>query len=144
MNLNFDNKVWMFIFIIGFIMVVLASKCLCNNENFTSLNLDYGKENNDYVISYDTINNIYVLSSKSILPKIEPLKIKNDNIILKIDSKIKSIKELKEKLDKTLVLNMSYSNKSLLLHNFKKDDISLNKDNIIIINNAKFNILENN
>jgi hypothetical protein len=144
MNLNFDNKVWMFIFIIGFIMVVLASKCLCNNENFTSLNLDYGKENNDYVISYDTINNIYVLSSKSILPKIEPLKIKNDNIILKIDSKIKSIKELKEKLEKTLVLNMSYSNKSLLLHNFKKDDISLNKDNIIIINNAKFNILENN
>ena len=135
MNLNFDNKVWMFIFIIGFIMVVLASKCLCNNENFTSLNLDYGKENNDYVISYDTINNIYVLSSKSILPKIEPLKIKNDNIILKIDSKIKSIKELKEKLDKTLVLNMSYSNKSLLLHNFKKDDISLNKDNIIIIKN---------
>ena len=144
MNLNFDNKVWMFIFIIGFIMVVLASKCLCNNENFTSLNLDYGKENNDYVISYDTINNIYVLSSKSILPKIEPLKIKNDNIIIKIDSKIKSIKELKEKLDKSLVLNMSYSNKSLLLHNFKKDDISLNKDNIIIINNAKFNILENN
>ena len=125
-------------------MVVLASKCLCNNENFTSLNLDYGKENNDYVISYDTINNIYVLSSKSILPKIEPLKIKNDNIIIKIDSKIKSIKELKEKLDKSLVLNMSYSNKSLLLHNFKKDDISLNKDNIIIINNAKFNILENN
>ena len=34
MNLNFDNKAWMLIFIVGFVVVLLTSKCLCNRDNF--------------------------------------------------------------------------------------------------------------
>lgn len=132
MNLNFDNRVWMLIFIIGFVMVLLTSKCLCSTENF--IEIENGKTSSNYTIKLD--DNILVLCNS----KKEPLKIDGSKIT--IDNKIKTIQELKDKLNKSKTLNMSYKNKqekdvSLILHNFKKDDIKLNND-IMEINNVKF------
>jgi hypothetical protein len=185
MNLNFDNKVWMFIFIIGFIIVVLSSKCLCNSENFGPSSLENNNlgpsslennnfgpsslennnlgpsslennnfrsslennnlgpsslENNNfrpslennkitYTIKADKINDIkvFILCDS----KKEPLIMDKNNVLITVDSKINNITNLKEKLDKSSNLNMSYKNNknkiiSLLLLNLT--EISLNND----------------
>jgi hypothetical protein len=132
MNLNFDNKAWMLIFIIGFVMVLLTSKCLCNNEKF--ININDGNKSTNYTIKLD--NKVLVLCDS----KNEPLLIGNSKIT--IDNRIKTISDLKETLDKSRVLNMSFINNkgtivSLILYDFKKENISVN-NNIIQINNAKF------
>lgn len=140
MYLNFDNRAWMFIFIIGFVMVLLTSKCLCNSEKF--INIEDGKKVSNYTIKLDTLKmdtKVLVLCDST--NKNEPLQIDGSKII--IDTRIKTIKDLKETLDKLTTLNMSYTNKqnknvSLILHDFKKENIKLNNKDIIEINNAKF------
>jgi len=141
MNLNFDNKAWMLIFIIGFVMVLLTSKCLCNSENF--ITIEDGNKSSNYTIKLD--NQVLVLCDS----KNEPLLIGNSKIT--IDNRIKTISDLKETLDKLSddksgIINMSYKNQkrdvSLMLHDFKKRDIKLLNKDILQINNAKFKIIK--
>jgi hypothetical protein len=134
MNLNFDNKAWMLIFIVGFVVILLTSKCLCNSENF--IEVDDGKIASNYTIKFD--KNVFVLCDS----KKEPLQIDGSKITITIDNKIKTIQDLKEMLDKSKTLNMSFRNNkrknvSLILHDFNKDNIKSN-NNILEINNAKF------
>lgn len=134
MNLNFDNKAWMLIFIVGFVVVLLTSKCLCNSENF--IKVDDGKNASNYTIKLDRDGLVLCDSNK------EPLQIDGSKITITVDSKIKTIQDLKEMLDKSKTLNMSFRNNkkknvSLILHDLNKDNIRLN-NNILEINNVKF------
>ena len=135
MNLNFDNKLWLFIFIIGFVMVLLTSKCLCNRDNFAS-----SSENDKitYTIFVDK-NNKFVLGDSNKAP----ILINENNIFITVISKIKNIKDLYDKLSdsKSSPLNMTYKDKknkdNLLLLDFLKKDISLSSGkDIITINTA--------
>ena len=137
MNLNFDNKAWMLIFIVGFVMVLLTSKCLCNSENFASITLNDGKTNNEYTILYDKTIGFHLGNSKNV-----PLQIDGNNIIITVTHKIKTIRDLYNILSesKTSIM-MTYKNKDkitfpLVLNGIKKIDKNLN--NSITISSATF------
>jgi hypothetical protein len=132
-NLKFDNNVWMFIFIVGFVMVLLTSKCLCNNEQF--IEIEDGTKPTTFTIKLENGQLLLCDSSN------KPLKINGSNIIIN-ENRVKTIADLKTKLDKSSILNMFFINNkgtniSLILFNFTKNDISVN-NNIIQIKNAKF------